>query len=250
MKRIATLLLLLFLAIVTVTGCSGDNPPIPPNGSDGDDGGEDGVQQVVLVESFMVNECTKCGMIKPYLEQLAAEYGKDKMILVEVIPWGIYSLSESKDRYNDFYKLSGGVPRTMFNGGANPLIDAYGYDVLKNRIAAQLKSKPKVKIEAVRTKEGETSVITGSIKNIGTTTLSNLVINGMTVKSIGNFKYAVADIFEKEKIQVASLEPGESKSFTMTLADINWEGRNLNGGVIFVQETTGTKLVRQSVYIK
>jgi hypothetical protein len=107
---------------------------------------------------------------------------------------------------------------------------------------------PKVSIQASRSEDGLTSIISGTIKNISDTTLSDLVINGMAFKSREKFDYAVVDIFEDEKVSVASLAAGESKAFTLTLEDINWDGFNLDG-VIFVQ-STGDKTIRQSLFIE
>jgi hypothetical protein len=136
----------------------------------------------------------------------------------------------------------------MFNGLVSPIAGTANYSTIKSRITAQLGATPKISIQASRTANGETSVISGTIKNISDSGLTSLVINGMTFKSKGDFPYAVTDIFEDEKISVSSLAAGETKSFSITLEDINWDGQKLDG-VIFVQETTGKKIVRQSLFI-
>jgi thiol-disulfide isomerase/thioredoxin len=246
LKKIITLLFVGLLIVFVMTGCSGG---IPSNGTEGEGEGEGAVKQVVLVEAFIADQCPICAQIKPHLERLASEYSRDEMILVELIPWRIYTIPESAARYN-WYNITSGVPYTMFNGPANHLAGSHAYSTLKNRINAQLNISPKVSIEAHRTKDGQKSVISGTIKNIGTTTLSNMVVNGMTFKGNDKFAYAVTYIFEKEKVSIPSLASGESKSFTITLPeDIGWDEKKLNG-VIFVQETTGNKIVRQSLYIK
>ncbi|MDD4363739.1 MAG: hypothetical protein PHD33_06005, partial [Atribacterota bacterium] len=140
-----------------------------------------------------------------------------------------------------------GVPQTFFNGTGKGSGNA-AYATLKSRIDAQLTLTPKVSIQASRSTNGQTSIITGSIKNISSNDLSNLVINGMTLKSRGSFGYAVTNIFENEKISVSSLAAGETKNFTMTLTDINWDGQGYDG-VIFVQSTSGVKTIYQSLYI-
>jgi len=75
-----------------------------------------------------------------------------------------------------------------------------------------------------------------------------MVINGMTFKSRSDYPYAATNIFEDEKIDVPSLTPGETKNFEIILENANWDGYNLDG-VIFVQETTGNKIIRQSLFI-
>jgi hypothetical protein len=186
--------------------------------------------------------------VEPHLEQLAEEYNRDEMILVEVIPWGPTSTQEAYQRYKWYDLTPTGTPQMMFNGLLNSLTGSQSYSAIKNRIIAQLGATPKISIQASRTANGETSIISGTIKNISDTDLSNLVINGMAFRSRGNFPYAVTDIFEDEKISVSSLAVGETKSFSITLEDINWDGQKLDG-VIFVQETTGKKIVRQSLFI-
>jgi filamentous hemagglutinin family protein len=169
------------------------------------------------------------------------------MILVELIPWNLYSTPDAYQRYQ-WYSFSTGTPQIMFNGLTNALVGSQSYTNIKTRIEAQLNATPKISIQANRTSSGDTSTISGTIKNIGDTTLTSLVINGMAFKSRGDFPYAVTDIFEDDKISVASLAAGESKSFSMTLEGINWDGEGKDG-VIFVQDTTGKKTVRQSLFL-
>ncbi|NLL62111.1 MAG: hypothetical protein GX240_04940 [Candidatus Atribacteria bacterium] len=245
MKKTLVFLLIIFFTIFAITGCDGVTPP---NGTEGEGEGEEAVKQVVLVETFVTNNCPVCAKLKPHLEKLASEYSRDEMILVEIIPWGIYSIPESKTRHYDWYNLASTVPHTIFNGLASYLAGSHDYSTLKNRIDAQLNIPPKVSIQANRIQNGQNSVISGTIKNIGTTTLSNMVINGMTFKRSGNLAYAATYIFEKEKVPVPALAVGETKNFSITLTDINWDGKGFDG-VIFVQETTGKKRVHQSLFI-
>jgi len=246
MKKIVVLLLVLSLAIFAITGCDSITPPL--NGEEGEGEGEEEVKQVVLVEAFVAEGCANCAKVEPYLEQLANEYGREEMILVQIIPWYSYSTPNGKERY-DWYGLAGGTPQILVNGLVySPLTGTASYSTIQGRIEAQLNATPKVSIQATRTAVGETSTISGTIKNISDTALSNLVINGMAFKKRGDFPYAVTDIFEEEKVSVSSLPAGESKSFTITLENINWDGQKLDG-VIFVQGTTGKKTVHQSLFI-
>jgi len=73
----------------------------------------------------------------------------------------------------------------------------------------------------------------------------------MTFKDRGQMglKYCVTDILEEQKETVATLEPGESYSFSFSLDGFDWEGNNMHG-VIFVQAPDSTKKeVLQSFYI-
>lgn len=242
MKKLLVLLLVLSLAIFAFTGC---DSVVPSEGEgEGEGEGEEEVKQVVLVETFVADGCPKCALLKPILEELADEYDRDEMILVELIPWGTYSLPLAYERYS-WYSLSG-VPQTLFNGTSKVVGNA-AYATLKSRIQAQLNLSPKVSIQASRSINGQTSIITGSIKNISGNDLSNLVINGMTLKSRGDFGYSVTKIFENEKVSISSLAAGETKSFTITLTDINWDGMAYDG-VIFVQSSSA-KSIYQALYI-
>ncbi|KUK66520.1 MAG: hypothetical protein XD85_0165 [Parcubacteria bacterium 34_609] len=250
MKKLIALLLVISLAIFAITGCDSITPP--PNGEEGEGEGEgegeEEVKQVVLMEAFVAEGCAYCAIVEPHLEQLAEEYSKDEMILVEVIPWLGYVTPQGIERY-DWYGLAGGTPQILVNGLVySPLTGTASYSTIKSRIEAQLNATPKVSIQATRTEIGGTSTISGTIKNISDTALSNLVINGMAFKKRGDFPYAVTNIFEEEKFEVSSLAVGESKDFTIILENINWDGQRLDG-VIFVQETTGKKIVRQSLFI-
>ena len=244
MKKIIVLLLLLSLTIFAISGCNG---VVPPTEGEGEGEGED--RQVVLVEAYVADGCANCKVVEPYLEQLAKEYGRDKIILVQIIPWLSYATTNGGDRYK-WYSLSGGTPQILVNGLVyTPLTGTPGYSTIKGRIAAQLSGTPRVSIEATRTEVEGTSVINGKIKNISSADLSNLVINCMTFKGKGGYPYAVTKIYEDEKISIPSLAAGESKNFSITLEGVNWNSQRYNG-VVFVQETTGKKIVRQSLFIK
>jgi thiol-disulfide isomerase/thioredoxin len=244
MKKLLVLLLVVLLAIFAFTGCAGI---VTGEGEDEEEGEPETVKQVVLVEAFVATNCANCSVVMPHLDQLAEEYSRDEMILVELVPWGLYAIPEAKQR-RAWYSVDKELSNILFNGGrllwGNP-----NYAAIKSRIDTQLALTPKVSIQASRTKDGLTSIISGTIKNISDTTLSDLVINGMAFGKSGKFDYAACRIFEDEKVPLVSLAAGESKSFTITLEDINWDGFNLDG-VIFVQFTTGDKSILQSLFIE
>lgn len=244
MKKFFILLAIFILAFFVFTGCEGIFTPL--NGEEGEGEGEpEPVKQVVLVEAFVTDSCPNCAKAKPELEKLKNEF-KDEMILVELIPWGSYSTTDAAQRFK-WYSLDG-VPKVFFNGSSLLSGSSVTYDAAKSRIQAQLALTPKISIQATRNTEGTTSTITGTVKNISSNTLSNLVINGMTFKKLGDFNYAVTKVFEDKKISIASLAAGESESFTITLPDINWDGMGYDG-VIFVQSPS-SKTIYQSLFIK
>jgi len=245
MKRLLLIFLMFGVIVCLLVGCNGVTPP-PGEGEGEDEGEPETVKQVVLVEAFVAADCANCNVVRPHLEQLAEEYDREEMILVELIPWGPYAIPEAKQR-RTWYGLDKELINILFNGErllwGNP-----NYATIKSRIDMQLASTPKVSIQASRTKDGLASIISGTIKNISATTLSGLVINGMAFGIRGKFNYAVVDIFEDEKVAVTSLTAGETKSFTITLEDINWDGLNLDG-VIFVQSTSN-QVIYQSLFIE
>ena len=139
---------------------------------------------------------------------------------------------------------------------ASPRATDYKAD-LKEKIDSELAKGAKVVITASRSSTSGswgavTTIITGKVTNVSSSTLYNLVINGMTIRDEGEvgYKYAVLDIFEEDKIEVSSLAPDASIDFTFTLENINWVGNNLHG-VIFVQDVNSEKKeILQALYIE
>lgn len=245
MKKIIIILIIGILVIFTMTGCDG----IIPGEGEGEGEGEPEPKVTVLVEAYVALGCPHCAKVEPILENLAMEYSRDEMILVELDPWTDYFTSETYQRYQ-WYGLTGGVPQILFNGLNNNIQGVSTYSVIKNRIEAQLATTPTIKLEASRTASISGTVITGKVKNISNETLTYLVVNGMVFKNRGmtGFRYSVTDIFEEEKVVISSLAPGEEKSFTMTIEGLNWTAQN--DGVIFVQSSAHPKkLIRQSVFL-
>ena len=248
MKKIYILFLIGLLVIFAITGCNGVKPP---NGTEGEGEGEgepEPVKATVLVEAYIATGCSACQKVEPFLEQLALQYGKDRMILVEIAPWGEYHTKETEQRYN-WYGLSGGVPQITFNGLNGHLIGAADYQTIKSKIDSQLAVTPSIRVEAKRTSRDTGTVIQGKIKNISSSSFSGLVVNGMVFRNRGmtGFRYSVTDIFDDEKVSIGKLTPGEEKDFTIEIPGLNWTAKD--DCVIFVQETAGKKVVHQSLFI-
>lgn len=129
--------------------------------------------------------------------------------------------------------------------------------VLKEKIDSELNIGAKVVITASKSNTSGswgavTTTITGKVTNVSSSTLQNLVINGMVIKDEGEvgYKYAVLDIFEEDKQEVSSLAPDASISFTFTLENVNWVGNKIHG-VIFVQDVNSEqKEILQALYIE
>lgn len=249
MKKIIILAIISILAVFGMTGCD-DNGVIPdPGNGNGDNPSVE--KNTVLVEAYVAVGCGYCATIEPFLENLAMEYSRDEMILVELAPWGPnYKIAEAYQRYK-WYGFSEGIPQVTFNGLNNNFYGVKNYNEIKNRIEAQLNLTPIIELEASKSSNGYETIISGKVKNISNSTLTYLAVNGMTIKNRGTtgFHYNVTDIFEDEKEIINSISPGEEKNFSITVNGYNWDGQNLDG-VIFVQLLTDSKkTILQSVFI-
>jgi len=251
MKKLLLILLMMGLIACLLVGCSGVTPL--PDGEE-DEGEEE--TRVVMVEIFSQEGCPYSKISEPLLEQLAEEYSREEIVLVEERAYGLYSLDEIRDRYEWYFPSSSdrSTPNILFNG-LNQRIhyQSTTYDFINGKIKLELNKEPKISItNTSRISDSTTTTISGTIKNISTSTLSNLVVNGMTFKDLGKtgLRYAVTDILEEQKETVSTLEPEDSYNFSFTLEDINWDG-NVYHGVIFVQAVqSSTKEILQSIYIE
>jgi thiol-disulfide isomerase/thioredoxin len=249
MKKLMVLFLLVSLSIFAITGCDGIGTP---NGSEGEGEGEgeEEVEITVLVEAFIADGCANCRVIEPYLEELANEYSREEMILVEEAPWGLYKTDEVRSRYNWYVPSQDGVPYVFFNG-TSKIKGISDKDTFKTRIENQRASTPTIQLQASRITDSEGTTITGKVKNISSSTLTNLEINGMIFRNRAKtgFRYSVEDIFEDEKEEIETLSAGEETTFTITIDGLDWDGQNIDG-VIFVQSVNHPqKIIRQSLFI-
>jgi len=249
MKKLLTIVLVTGLIACWFVGCA---PTVPTEG-EGEGEGEDEVARVVMVEIFSQFGCAYCEIVEPILEQLAGEYTRDEMVFVEERAYGLYSSDEIRDRYEWYFPSSAdrSTPNILFNGLNQRIHGDSTYYVIKSKIETELGKDAKISITATRTSDSTTTTISGTITNISSSTLGNLVINGMIYKDLGDtgLNYAVTDILEEQKETIATLELGESYNFSFTIEDINWDGNNFHG-VIFVQDTdSSTKEILQALYI-
>jgi len=125
-------------------------------------------------------------------------------------------------------------------------------DQIRDNIAAELAEEAQIILKAKRSSTSNTTTITGTVTNVCSSILQDLVINGMTIidRDDTGFRYSVLDIFEEEKVQITTLAPGESLDFSFTISVINWEANRIHG-VIFVQAPNSSeKEILQALYIE
>jgi len=250
MKKIFLMLLVMGLIACLLVGC---NVTTPAEG-EGEGEGEEEVARVVLVELYNTLGCASCAVVEPYLEEIAedTDYGRDKMILVELAGWGIYSTTETSDRYKWYLPSTSdrGTPNILING----LNKRYHGDsgvtksVLESQIDSQSNLEAKIKITASRATDATSSVISGTVKNISASDLSNLVVTLMTYKSRGQegFNYSVTHITTED---IGTLSSAGTFSFSLSVDEPSWVVNGLHG-VVLVQETgTSKKEVLQALYI-
>jgi len=251
MKRLLSIFLVVGLISILLVGCSGVTPS--PGEGEGEGEGEEEISRVVMVEAFTQSGCANCVIVEPILEKLADEYEHSEIVLVEERAFGIYSLDEIRDRYEWYLPSSSdrGTPNILFNGLNQRIYGSSTYVAIKSKINLELAKDAKIKITVNRNSDTTTTTISGTIENISTSTLDNLVINGMTFRDRGQtgLKYSVTDILEEQKETVVTLGPGDIHNFSFTVTDINWAANNFHG-VIFVQDTDSSKKeILQAFYV-
>jgi len=249
MKKFLLIFLMAGLIACLFIGCNVTTP------SEGEGEGEgETVNRTVFVELFMTMGCPSCSVVEPILEQLAEEYNRTEMILVEEAGWGLYSTIEISDRYKWYLPSESdrSTPNILFNGFSTTHIHGDStYAAIKSKIETELNKDVNISINAARSSDSTTTTISGTIKNSGSSTLDNLVVNGMTFRDRGQtgLKYSVIDIFEEQKVEIGTLDSESSYNFSFTLEDTNWDVSNIHG-VIFVQDIDSSKKeVLQSFYV-
>jgi thiol-disulfide isomerase/thioredoxin len=236
---------ILLLVILFITGCHHEIFK--------EEKSENKTQQTVLVELYLADGCPACAVVEPFLEQLVKEYSREKMIFVEIPSWGLYSTPEISDRYKWYFpeRSEQGVPNALFNGLTERIHGVSDYEMIKEKIEALLSQQPMIELESTRDTNSVSSIFSGKVKNIGSSTLTNLEVNGMAFKDRGKtgFHYSIVDIFEEEKVTIKSLSPGQERDFIINVEGLDWEVENLDG-VIFVQSVDHEKkVIRQSTFV-
>ena len=253
MKKFLLILLMIGLIVCLLVGCSGVTPP--PGEGEGEGEGEEEVARVVLVELFNTDGCAECALVEPILEEIASDpdYGRDKMVFVEEAGWGAYSTPETSDRYKWYLPSVSdrSTPNILINGLNKRYHGSSGVSkaVLTSQINTQSNLEAKIKITATRNTDAASSVISGTITNISTSDLSNLVVTLMTYKNRGQqgFKYSVTNIVTEE---IGSLASSGTYAFSLTIDEPYWVGNGLHGAVLVQETATSNKEVLQVLYVE
>jgi len=249
MKRLLLILLFIGLFICLFVSCT----PTAPTEGEGEgegEGEEETVDRVVMVELF-TSHCPNCIIVEPILEEIADEYERTEMILVEVGTWGNAITAGGNDRYTwylpDTFQRT--TPNTFFNGSNQRIWKNASKYLFKSKIVAELTKDANISIEVSKTENSESTTLSGSIKNISTSSLDNLVINGMIFKDNGIIgeKYMVSKIIKDTTEAGVTLASGAEQSFEFVLEELNW-AINMDG-VIFVQDSS-TQEILQAKYVE
>jgi thiol-disulfide isomerase/thioredoxin len=213
-------------------------------------------ERVVMVELFAATWCPFCARVEPPLEQLAEEYGPSQVILLEEHIWDSdYQNMEAETRYYWYPLLEDdrGIPDVLFNGLNQRIVGApYGaYENYKKAIEAERVKETKIYISVSKKIKYSTITISGNIKNVSSSPLSSIIINGMIFEDRGEvgLRYLVLDIFNGKTINLIAAD--ETVSFSFTSEELNCEDINNVHGVIFVQafEDPGREIL-QALYIE
>ncbi len=262
MKKVLMVLALIGLIIFLFAGCN----ITTPSGSDDveDEGGTESTQRVVMVELFVAPTCSRCPTAKEYLAKLLDEYGFDKLVVLEEYGWDYgqytgWATSETIKRFFEYVNYSGsdgGTPDTYFNG-LNQRIghDNYSYYRYKKAIMDELDKPLKVAISVNYEVDGLTVNIEGSIKNISSGNLNDIVVGAMVYEdsvplgaTVAN--HVVRDIITSDLID--SFSKGESLSFSLESKILN-NVKDMNNihVVVYVQApNSSTKEILQALYVE
>ena len=248
MKKIFLILLAIVSVVFLFVSCT----PTTPTEEEGEGEGEgetEIVSRVVMVELF-TSHCPNCIIVEPILEEIADEYERTEMILVEVGTWGSTITVGGNDRYTwylpDIFQRT--TPNTFFNGG-NRIWKVASKYLFKSKIVAELAKDANISINVNKTENSGNTTLSGNIKNISTSSLDNLVINGMIFKdnNITGEKYMVSKIIKDTTEIGVTLASGAEQSFEFILEGLSW--LSSVQGVIFVQDSS-TKEILQAKYVE
>ena len=245
------ILVIVGLIACLLVGCSGVTPP--PDGEEGEGEGEEEVARVVLVELFNTDGCANCAVVEPILEEIAvdSDYDHDKMVFVEEAGWGLYSTSETSARYKWYLPIESdrSTPNILING-LNKRYHGSGVSkaTLMSQIDAQSNLEAKIKITATRNTVATSSVVSGTVTNISSSDLNNLVVTLMTYKNRGEqgFRYSVTNISTEE---IGSLTSAGTYNYSISVDEPNWVANGIHGAVLVQETATSKKEVLQVLYV-
>lgn len=226
-------------------------------------------QRVVMVELFVAPTCPNCPKAKDAMAQLLEQYGFDKLVVLEEYGWNIepdytgWAIAETIDRfkwYTDSLGISRHTPDAYFNG-LNQIVhyNESNYNNYQKALDAELATAPKINISASSSVDTTnlTVSINGSIENISSEDLTDLVIGAMIYEDsvyLGsedkNVNHVVRDIITSEEI--ISFTPGAIQEFNLSSEILN-NVKNMNNihVVVYVQAPeSSTKEILQTIYVE
>jgi len=248
MKKFLLVLLIMGLIACLLIGC---NTTTPSEGEgEGEGEGEEEIARVVLMELF-TSHCPNCKIVELILEEVAEEYERTEMILVEIGTWGDAITIGGNDRYKWYLpdSVQRTTPNTLFNGSNDRIWKVAPKSSFKGKIDIQLAKEATISINVSKTEGSGSTTLSGSIKNISSSALNNLVINGMIFKdnNIVGEKYMVSKIIKDTTEIGATLASGAEQNFEFVLEELSW-AFNIDG-VIFVQDSS-TKEILQAIFVE
>jgi len=221
------------------------------------------IPRVVLIELFVQATCTTCPHTEFCLEELAWEYGLEKIILLEEHLWDDgYDIPETNARY-DWYSGEGikGTPDVFINGLTNRIqgmackcgdIDK-NYLIYKQAIDAELDRPTFLTLSAVKEiRDDDSIVIEGRVKNLSNISLENLAVYGVLYRDSNELGlcYWVRDIFSQD---IPRLLPGDTYTYNIISKPFPQEENDEVPihVVVFVQDIKSpTKEVLQALYVQ
>ena len=225
-------------------------------------------QRVVMVELFVAPTCPNCPNAKDAMAQLLEQYGFDKLVVLEEYGWDVseytgWATAETIDRfkwYTDSLGISRHTPDAYFNGlNQSVHYNNSSYNNYKAAIDKELAKAPKIKISASSSVDTTnlTVSINGSIENISSDNLTDLVVGAMIYENsvyLGsegkNVDHVVRDIITSEEI--VSFTPGAIQEFSLPSEILN-NVKNMNNihVVVYVQApNSSTKEILQAAYVE
>ena len=250
MKKFLLILLVIGLVVCLLVGC---NPTTPTEG-EGEGEGEEEVTRIVLVELFNTDGCPQCALVEPILEEIAADpdYNRDKLVFVEEAGWGAYSTQETSDRYKWYLPIQSDreTPNILINGLniRYPHSAVVSKAILTSQINAQSNLEAKIKITATRNTGATSTVVSGTITNISSSGLNNLVVTLMTYKNRGEqgFRYSVTNILTEE---IGSLTSAGTYNYSISVDEPNWVANGIHGAVLVQETASSKKEILQAFYV-
>ena len=227
-------------------------------------------KRVVMFELFEGAACSRCKAVHSDIVRLREEYGFDELVILEEYvsdsDYTGWAIPDVQNRYSDYRSYTGseydGYPAAYFNG-INQFVyyGDRGYTNYKAAIEKELAKPAKIAISASYNVTGRIVSISGSITNISSGTLSNLVVEAMVYEDSVyseyrgyNVDHVVRDIitYTESGETVSSLSPGNNHPFSLTSSYLsNVHDMSNIHVVVYVQALNSpTKEILQALYVE